>query len=154
RHWVAIAVVSALVLTLAGGLAATTHEARVAARQRDAALQAQLRSLTQTAAARLKDGDVSGAMGIILEVLPHPGAAARSFTPEALSVFHEARAADGAVLAMTGHTGTVRFAGFSPDGKQIVTASWDKSARVWDVATGRQLRLLSGHTDSVFSAAF
>ena len=72
-------------------------------------VQAQLRSLTQTAAARLKDADMHGAMGIILEVLPHPGAAARSFTPEALNVFHEARAADAEVLAITGHTDAVRF---------------------------------------------
>jgi WD40 repeat protein/TPR repeat protein len=154
RYRVAIAVISMVILTLAGGLAATTYEAHVAATQRDAALQAQLRSLTQTAAARLKDADSPGAMGIILEVLPRPETTARSFTPEALNVFHEARAADAAVLAITGHTGAVRFAAFSPDGTRIVTASADKSARIWDAATGRQLQLLSGHTDRVFCAAF
>jgi eukaryotic-like serine/threonine-protein kinase len=37
RHWVAIAVVSALMFTLAGGLAATSYEARIAAAQRDIA---------------------------------------------------------------------------------------------------------------------
>ena len=45
-------------------------------------------------------------------------------------------------------------AAFSPDGRQIVTASFDKTARIWDAATGRQLLLLSGHTDQVYSAAF
>ena len=30
----------------------------------------------------------------------------------------------------------------------------DKTARIWDAATGRQLLLLSGHTDQVLSAAF
>jgi serine/threonine protein kinase len=39
RHWVAIAVVSALLLTLAGGLATTRYEARIAAEQRDIAIQ-------------------------------------------------------------------------------------------------------------------
>ena len=73
RFRVAIAAAGILVLTLAGGLAATTYEAKVASDQRDAALQAQLRSLAQTAAARLKDGDIQGALGIILEVLPHRG---------------------------------------------------------------------------------
>ena len=71
RHRVAIAITGILILTLAGGLATTTYEARVASAQRDAALQAQLRSLTQTAAARLSDSDFAAAFGIILEVLPH-----------------------------------------------------------------------------------
>ena len=154
RYRVAISVVSIVILALAGGLAATTFEARLAATQRDAALQAQRRSLTQTAAARLKEGDVSSALGIILEVLPHPGAAVPAYASEALSVFHEAGATDAAVLAITGHTGPVRFATFSPDGRQIVTASYDKSARIWDAATGRQVLKLSGHTDRVLSAAF
>ena len=29
-------------------------------------------------------------------------------------------------------------AAFSPDGKHIVTASWDKTTRVWDAETGRR----------------
>jgi hypothetical protein len=40
------------------------------------------------------------------------------------------------------------------NGRQIVTASADKTARIWDAATGRQLLLLSGHTDRLSSAAF
>src|SRR5580658_4541421 len=69
RHWVGIAAVGVLLVTLAAGLAATSYEARVASKQRDSALQAQLRSLTQTAEAHLKQANAPGAMGIILEVL-------------------------------------------------------------------------------------
>ena len=45
-------------------------------------------------------------------------------------------------------------AAFSPDGSRIVTASNDKTARVWDAATGKAIAVLSGHEDSVISAAF
>src|ERR1700683_4151220 len=60
RHWIGIAAAGVVLMTLAGGLAATSYEARVASVQRDSALQAQVRSLTQTAAARLKDADIPG----------------------------------------------------------------------------------------------
>jgi WD40 repeat protein/serine/threonine protein kinase/TPR repeat protein len=153
RHWVAIAGISVLILTLAGGLASTSYEATIAAKQRDAALDAQLRLLTQTAGARFAAGDIPGALSIILEVLPHRGEE-RSYTPEALNVFQEARAADSQILAITGHADRVRSAEFSPDGRRIVTASNDKTARIWDAETGREIALLSGHTDAVRSAAF
>ena len=45
-------------------------------------------------------------------------------------------------------------AAFSPDGKRIVTASADKTARLWDAETGKQIGELQGHGDSVLSAAF
>ncbi|MHC5722455.1 MAG: WD40 repeat domain-containing protein, partial [Nostoc sp.] len=44
-------------------------------------------------------------------------------------------------------------ASFSPDGKRIVTASQDGTARVWDIS-GKQLAELQGHTGSVISASF
>jgi len=54
-------------------------------------------------------------------------------------VFQEARAADLAALAFTGHTDRVRSIVFSPDGSRVLTASYDRTARVWDANTGRQL---------------
>ena len=44
---------------------------------------------------------------------------------------------------------------FSPDGTRIVTASRDKTARIWDAATGQQMgEPLRGHGGPVASAAF
>ena len=41
--------------------------------------------------------------------------------------------ANGQLLArLKGHTFGVEQAEFSPDGRRIVTASWDKTARVWN----------------------
>jgi len=53
-----------------------------------------------------------------------------------------------------GHTGYVSSAAWSPDGKQIVTASADETARIWDAASGTALRSLTGHSDEVRSAAW
>jgi len=55
---------------------------------------------------------------------------------------------------LIGHTDLILDATFSPDGKVLASGSRDKTARLWDRATGRELRTLSGHTDSVFSVAF
>jgi WD40 repeat protein/tetratricopeptide (TPR) repeat protein/archaellum biogenesis ATPase FlaH len=54
---------------------------------------------------------------------------------------------------LKGHTSTVNSASFSPDGKRILTASSDNTARVWDVS-GKLLATLTGHTSYVISASF
>jgi WD40 repeat protein len=45
-------------------------------------------------------------------------------------------------------------AAFSPDGTRILTASWDKTARLWNAATGQKIATLRGHDERVASAAF
>ena len=41
----------------------------------------------------------------------------------------------------------------APDGRRAVSASWDKTLKVWDLATGAVLRTLEGHTSSVNAVA-
>jgi WD40 repeat protein len=54
-----------------------------------------------------------------------------------------------------GHTHYVRSVAFSPDGRRIVSASDDKSVRVWDAETGQTvLGPLEGHTSPVSSVSF
>ena len=55
---------------------------------------------------------------------------------------------------ISGHTDTVWNVAFPPDGKWLVTASQDKTAKVWDVATGKPLLTLQGHADAVSGANF
>ncbi len=52
-----------------------------------------------------------------------------------------------------GHKEEVNYAAFSPKGGYVVTASWDKTARLWDMAGNREQEF-KGHTDSVNTAVF
>jgi WD40 repeat protein len=42
----------------------------------------------------------------------------------------------------------------SPDGKYLLTASEDQTARLWDVQTGVELRRFVGHKGTVLTAIF
>ena len=53
-----------------------------------------------------------------------------------------------------GHDGAVHSAAFSPDGRRVVTASVDGTARIWDAETQTQIAVLKGHDNGVRSAAF
>ncbi len=56
---------------------------------------------------------------------------------------------------LTGHTGVVSIAQFSPDGTRIVTAAeGDHTVRIWEAVTGRLLKTLTDHVGEVWSAQF
>jgi len=54
---------------------------------------------------------------------------------------------------LQGHTDIVRSVALTPDGRQAVTGSSDRTVRVWDLASGECLRTLEGHTAGVSSVA-
>jgi WD40 repeat protein/class 3 adenylate cyclase len=53
-----------------------------------------------------------------------------------------------------GHTDSVDVVAFSPDGKYIATAGYDKTARLWDAATGKELHEFTGFPSQVHAVAF
>jgi len=55
---------------------------------------------------------------------------------------------------LVGHTDEVRSAAFSPDGKRVVTASLDGTAKVWDTETGQEVLTLRAQTQYVLGVAF
>jgi WD40 repeat protein len=79
----------------------------------------------------------------------HPAAASRA--PVALAV---AVAGSGWRLALSGHELQLSTAFFNEDASQIVTASFDKTARIWNVRTGSTILVLSGHIAEVNCASF
>jgi len=54
----------------------------------------------------------------------------------------------------SGHENSITSVAFSPNGRDVLTGSLDKTARLWDVATGKELRRFEGHTAAVNSVAF
>jgi len=58
------------------------------------------------------------------------------------------------LLATLKHDGPVLQVAYSPDGRRIVTAGEDHTARIWDAVDGRLLATLQGHTGTVEDAAF
>jgi WD40 repeat protein len=58
------------------------------------------------------------------------------------------------VRKLEGHSREVRSVVFSPDGKQALSAGWDKEPRLWDLETGKEIRRFEGHADGVRRAVF
>jgi WD40 repeat protein len=63
----------------------------------------------------------------------------------------EARTAES---VLKGHTGAVYALNFSSDGKRLITGSADKTAQIWETATGRPLVKLTGHESNVTHTGF
>ena len=58
-------------------------------------------------------------------------------------------------IELKGHTATVSFATFSPNGKKIVTISQgDNTARIWDANSGKELQKLEGDARQLLSVGF
>lgn len=58
------------------------------------------------------------------------------------------------LATLRGHDDVVFSVAFSPDGKRLVSASFDHTVRLWDVATHQTLQSFAGHSDFVYAIAF
>jgi small GTP-binding protein len=77
--------------------------------------------------------------------------------PDAITVTPEEQIAKEQFLKRVismGHTGPIQSVAWSPDGKQVLSGSDDKTLRQWEISSGRCLRVFEGHTDSVWSVAW
>ena len=97
---------------------------------------------------------VSGRQGAVLSGDSYSNA---TFSPDGTQVLTDDAVSDAEtgrpMFRLVGHSSTVFHAEFSPDGRTIVTASRDATARVWDAHSGKLITILP-HADRVNSAAF
>lgn len=59
------------------------------------------------------------------------------------------QASKSTVITLVGHSDTVNAVTVTPDDRIVVTASRDKTVRLWDIYTGRMMRILEGHAAAV-----
>jgi len=58
------------------------------------------------------------------------------------------------IRRLSGHTGYITSAAYSPQGDQIVTGGRDMEVRLWDVETGECRQTITGHSKAVTSVLF
>jgi len=104
----------------------------------------------------MKEGRFDRAMRYALQAYPARGSLPW-LTP--VSTELEGKLAGSAQSArlhrvLKGHAPGVKTVEFSPDGKRLLTASWDTTARIWDVESGQVMVVMQGHMRRVQMAVF
>ena len=121
----------------------------------DQALVTQSRFLADLSREHFARGDYGTALALALEGLPdNTNNVDRPYVPQAEAALYEAVGSLREKLALRGHDDFVWSAAFSPDGTRILSASADRTARLWNAATGAEIAVLRGHDEFVSSAAF
>ena len=119
------------------------------------AIANELRALTGLSQAASLQGHYNDAVKLALAAWPRSAADERPQLTRTIDALAQALAGPLEVTAplAAGHIRSLS-AQFSPDGARVVTTSEDRTARVWDAATGKQIGKPLQHEGAVKSAAF
>ncbi len=69
-------------------------------------------------------------------------------------ILWEPENSDKPIARLTGHVAVVNQVAFSPNGRMIASASFDKSVKSWDAKTGKFMMTLRGHVGPVYQVAW
>ncbi len=58
-----------------------------------------------------------------------------------------------AIRTFNGHTDHIYAVAVAPNGRQMLSGSYDKTLKLWDLSSGNAIRTFVGHTDQVFTVA-
>jgi guanine nucleotide-binding protein subunit beta-2-like 1 protein len=86
-----------------------------------------------------------------------PDTIVSSSRDKSLIVWHLTRSEDNYGVpkrSLHGHNHFVQDVTLSSDGQFALSASWDKTLRLWDIHTGKTTRRFVGHTNDVLSVSF
>lgn len=157
RHRPLIFLASAFSMLLIVAALVSTWQAIRAKRERDRAIaamrEADAGKLAAFAMGSLHD-NAERSIELALRAVAATVNSGQPPLPMAHNALHAAIQSSRIRLTLRGHTDVIRSVAISPDGKQIATASHDKTAKVWDATTGRELMTLRGHTDWLMSVAY
>lgn len=156
RYWLGAMTVLAVLAVCAGVLAffqrqAAIESEMVAREQRDSALETQSRFLTDLARQAMSEGHYDRALLLALNASPGLYGGERP-SIDNHQVLYQA-AVQQNKIAILGNDDQVTYAGISPDGRTIVTASREGEARVWDALSGEKRHQLT-QAGAIYSASF
>jgi WD40 repeat protein/class 3 adenylate cyclase len=111
--------------------------------------------LTDLSRRQTTSGNTTNGILLALEALPddmnNPN---RPYIIDAEAALYDAISSHREIAVLRGHEESVLYVAYSPDGGRLVSASSDRTARIWDVETGSELAVLRGHEGAVRAAAF
>jgi len=146
----------AFILTVVGGAVIASlaaHNRSLAARSRELdRIRRHAEYVRDVGSANqfVQRNDLSGAVEILRRHIPEPG----DVDDRAFPWHYLWRLCHVQPRQLEGHIGDVYHVEYSPDGRLLVTAGQDMTARIWHASTGALLRTYRGHEGDVDFATF
>jgi hypothetical protein len=146
RNRLAFAAAAAVLMLLAAGITASTWQAVRATKAEQLAEGRLYAANMNLAQAAWEETNISRLRGLLEET--------RTYPHRGFEWYYWQRQTHLELLTLRGHEDGLSSVAFSHDGRRIVTASGDKTAKTWDAETGSELLTLKGHALSGHAVAF